>query len=71
MSPAFLADKFQHQLTPAEVKELEDFRAQFKSNAPAVETKGEGDARAVEVSVPQAATAGNNPLIFDVRVNHR
>ena len=71
MSPAFLADKFLHELTPAEVKELEDFRAQYKSDAPTVESKGEGDARSVEVSVPQPATAGNNPLIFDVRVNHR
>jgi eukaryotic-like serine/threonine-protein kinase len=71
MSPAFLTDKFLHELTPAEVKELEDFRAQFKADAPTVESKGEGDARSVEVSVPQPATAGNNPLIFDVRVNHR
>ncbi|HST50808.1 MAG TPA: protein kinase [Pyrinomonadaceae bacterium] len=71
MSPAFLTGKFLHELTPAEVKELEDFRAQFKSDAPAVESKGDGDARSVVVSAPQTATTGNNPLIFDVRVNHK
>jgi serine/threonine-protein kinase len=71
MSPSFLTGQVLHNLTPAEVKELEDFRAQFKSDAPTVESKGEGDARSVVVSVPQSATAGNNPLIFDVRVNHR
>jgi len=71
MSPSFLAGEYRHNLTPAEVKELEDFRAQFKSGAPSVESKGDGDARNVVVSAPQSATTGNNPLIFDVRVNHK
>lgn len=71
MSPAFLTGKVLHELTPAEVKELEDFRAQFKSEAPAVETKGNGADKSVVVFVPQPATADGKPLIFDVRVNHR
>jgi hypothetical protein len=71
MSPSFLTGEYKHNLTPAEVKELEDFRAQFKAGAPSVESKGDGDSRSVVVSAPQSATTGSNPLIFDVRVNHR
>jgi hypothetical protein len=56
---------------PAEVKELEDFRAQFKSNAPDVEARGEGAERRVNVLVPEAATFEGKPLIFDVRIDHR
>lgn len=71
MSPSFLAGKFMHELTPAEVKELEDFRAQFKSGAPAVAAQGEGDARRVTVSASQSATSDGKPLIFDVRIDHK
>jgi hypothetical protein len=61
MSPSFLTGEYKHNLTPAE----------FKAGAPSVESKGDGDSRSVVVSAPQSATTGSNPLIFDVRVNHR
>ena len=71
MSPPFLAGKYLHELTPAEVKELEDFRAQFKADAPTVSVKEDGGERRVVVSVPQSATSGGRPVIFDERINHR
>jgi serine/threonine-protein kinase len=71
MSPSFFNGKFLHELTPAEVKELEDFRAQFKASAPTVEVKGEGGDRAVVVNAPQSATTEGKPLIFDLRIDHR
>jgi serine/threonine-protein kinase len=71
MSPSFLAGKFLHELTPAEVKELEDFRAQSKSGASEASVRGEGGDRRVAVLAPEAATSGGKPLIFDVRVNHK
>jgi hypothetical protein len=71
MSPAFLAGKYLHELSPAEVKELEDFRAQFRADAPAVAAEGEGPDRRVAVSAPPSATNEGKPVIFDVRVNHR
>src|ERR1043166_3196725 len=71
MSPAFLAGKYMHELSPVEVKELEDFRAQFRSDAPQVAAAGEGDDRRVAVSAPQPATNAGKPVIFEVRINHR
>jgi eukaryotic-like serine/threonine-protein kinase len=71
MSPAFLAGKFMHELSPAEVKELEDFRAQFRADAPQVAAAGEGGDRRVAVSAPQPATNAGKPVIFEVRINHR
>ncbi|MFL6254279.1 MAG: protein kinase domain-containing protein, partial [Pyrinomonadaceae bacterium] len=70
-SPAFLAGKYLHELTPAEVKELEDFRAQFKSDAPEVAARGDGGDRRVVVLAPEPATEAGRPLIFDVRIDHR
>ena len=70
-SPAFLTGEYGHQLTPAEVKELEDFRAQFKADAPEVSVRGEGDERRVLVLAPEPATEAGRPLIFDVRIDHR
>jgi serine/threonine-protein kinase len=71
MSPSFLAGKFMHELSPTEVKELEDFRAQFKSDAPEVAARGEGAERRVNVLAPEPATSEGKPLIFDVRIDHR
>jgi eukaryotic-like serine/threonine-protein kinase len=71
MSPSFLTGKPFKDLTPAEIKELEDFRAQFKSTAPSVAVSGDGDARRVTVSAPQTATSDGKPLIFDVRIDHK
>ena len=70
-SPAFLAGKYKHELTPAEVKELEDFRAQFRSDVPEVSARGDGDERRVVVLAPELATEAARPLIFDVRIDHR
>jgi serine/threonine-protein kinase len=70
-SPAFLAGKFLHELTPTEVKELEDFRAQFKADAPEVSARGDGPDRRVVVLAPEPATESGRPLIFDVRIDHR
>jgi serine/threonine-protein kinase len=71
MSPSFLAGENEHKLSPAEVSQLEEFRKQFKQDAPVVEARGEGDERRVTVLAPETATSGGKPLIFDVRVNHR
>jgi hypothetical protein len=70
-SPAFLAGEYLHELTPAEVKELEDFRAQFKSDAPEVASRGDGGDRRVVVLAPEPATEAGRPLIFDIRIDHR
>ncbi len=71
MSPAFLAGKYLHELTPAEVNELEEFRARYKTDAPEVSVKGEGTERRVNVLAPEPATNAGKPLIFDIRVDHR
>jgi len=71
MSPAFLAGEHLHELTPEEVKALEDFRAQFASDAPEIQARGDGADRRVVVLAPEPATKSGRPLIFDVRVNHR
>ena len=71
MSPSFLAGKYLHELTPAEVKELEDFRAQFKADAPSFAVKEGGGEMRVAVNVPQPAASAGRPDIFDVRINHR
>jgi serine/threonine-protein kinase len=68
-SPAFLMGDIMHELTPAEVSELEEFRSQFKSDAPTVAAAGDGAEKRVVVNVP--ATAQGRPLIFDVRINHK
>ena len=70
-SPAFLAGQYLHELTPAEVKALEDFRAQFESDAPEITARGEGADRRVVVLAPVPATEAARPLIFDVRIDHR
>jgi serine/threonine-protein kinase len=71
MSPSFLTGKYLQELTPAEVKELEDFRAQFKPDAPEASVRGEGGERRVAVLAPEPATSGGKPLIIDVRIVHK
>jgi serine/threonine-protein kinase len=70
-SPAFLAGEYKHELTPAEVKALEDFRAQFKADAPEVSVRGDGDERRVVVLAPEPAIEAGRPLIYDIRIDHR
>jgi serine/threonine protein kinase len=69
MSPAFLAEKYAHKLSPEEVAALEEFRAQFKSDAPALSAAGDGAERRVVVNVP--ATVQSGTLIFDIRIDHK
>ena len=71
MSPSFLAGENEHELTPSEVAEWEQFRAQFKSEAPELVVEGVGNERRVTVLAPKSATNAGKPLIFDVRVDHK
>jgi serine/threonine-protein kinase len=70
-SPAFLDKEAGNELTAAEKKELEDFQAKYKANAPSTAVvNGGGTDPLVSVKVPQAA-APNEPVIFDVRLEHK
>ena len=70
LSPAFLAAPAGHQLTPAEIKEWEEFRAQHKTAAPVLDVKDNSEGQpAVSVSVP--LTAQSQPLFFDIRIRHQ
>lgn len=69
--PAFLEKEAGSDLTATEQKELEDFRAKYKANAPAIDVlNGGGTEPLVSVKVPQAA-APSDPVIFDVRIEHK
>ena len=67
-SPAFFAGA-PRTLKSEEIVALEEFRAQFKSDAPTVGVVGDGAEMRVAVSVP--ATAKGHTHIFDVRINHK
>ncbi|HEX8708893.1 MAG TPA: protein kinase [Pyrinomonadaceae bacterium] len=70
-TPAFLKAGAGRDLTAAEQKELEDFKARYKANAPASDViNANGDEPLVSVRVPQAAAAGE-PVIFDIRLEHK
>jgi hypothetical protein len=72
LAPAFLATESGHELTPAELKELEDLRARSKTASASADVK-ESDAKggaAVAVSV-ESAGAPSEPVIFDIRIEHR
>ncbi|MDT5060260.1 MAG: hypothetical protein QOH63_719 [Acidobacteriota bacterium] len=70
-APAFLDKEAGHELTAAEQKELEDFRAKYKANAPASDVlNGGGTEPLVSVKASQAA-APSEPVIFDVRIEHK
>jgi serine/threonine protein kinase len=69
-SPAFLNEGAGRELTAAEQKELADFRAKYKANAPATDVlNGGGTEPLVSVKAPQAAQS--EPVIFDVRIEHK
>jgi serine/threonine-protein kinase len=69
-TPAFLNEEAGRELTAAEQKELEDFRAKYKANAPKTDViNGGGTEPFVSVKVPQAAE--REPVIFDVRIEHK
>ncbi|MDQ1592541.1 MAG: eukaryotic-like serine/threonine-protein kinase [Pyrinomonadaceae bacterium] len=72
LAPAFLATEAGHELTPAELKELEDLRARAKTALPFADVK-DSDAKggaAVAVAVGSAG-APSEPVIFDIRIEHR
>ncbi|HEY9405745.1 MAG TPA: protein kinase [Pyrinomonadaceae bacterium] len=73
LTPAFLATDAGHVLTPAELKELEDLRARSKTALPVADVKdsgAQGGAATVAVAV-QSAGAPSEPVIFDIRIEHR
>jgi serine/threonine protein kinase len=67
-SPAFFAGT-PRTLKSEEIVALEEFRAQFKSDAPTVGVADDGEKKRVVVKV--TATAEGHPLIFDVRIDHK
>ena len=68
LAPAFLSEKYRHVLTPAEVKELEDFRAQHKLTDVKQFVQPENNEDAVVVSVPGAVN--DRPVIFEIYIKH-
>jgi serine/threonine-protein kinase len=70
LAPAFLAQESGHELTPAELKELEDLRARAKTGLPFADVKDETGAASVAVAV-QSAGAPDEPVVFDIRIEHR
>jgi hypothetical protein len=72
LSPAFLATDAGHVLTPAELKELEDLRARSKTALPVADVKDSGAQKSGAVAVAvQSAGAPSEPVIFDIRIEHR
>jgi hypothetical protein len=67
-SPTFFAGA-PRTLKSEEIVALEEFRAQFKSDAPTVGVAGDGEKKRVVVNV--TATTEGHPLIFDVRIDHK
>jgi hypothetical protein len=73
LAPAFLAESAGRELSPAELKELEDLRLRAKTAAPVADVKQlqtGGDAETVAVSVA-SASAPVEPVVFDIRIEHR
>ncbi|HEY0407263.1 MAG TPA: protein kinase [Pyrinomonadaceae bacterium] len=69
-SPAFLSAAGK-TLTAAEQKEWEDFKTQFKANAPVTDViNGSGVDPFVSIKIPQAKPTGE-PVVFDMRIEHK
>ncbi|HKC62283.1 MAG TPA: protein kinase [Pyrinomonadaceae bacterium] len=67
--PAFLSEDAA-DLTATEQKVFDDFKTKYKANAPATNViNGGGTDPLVSVKIPQAAE--NEPVIFDVRIEHK
>ncbi len=70
-SPAFLRETAGHPLSRAEQVDLESFRVQYKANTAATDViNGGGVDPFVSVKAPQAKATGE-PVIFDVRIDHK
>jgi serine/threonine protein kinase len=69
-TPGFLNAEAGRELTDDEQQELEAFRAKYKANAPTTDViNGGGTSPFVSVKTPQAAAS--EPVIFDVRIEHK
>ncbi len=69
-APSFLTKEAGRELSSLEQQELEDFRSKYKANAPTANVlNGGGTEPLVSVKVPQAAVS--EPVIFEVRVEHK
>jgi uncharacterized protein YjbJ (UPF0337 family) len=69
-APAFLNEEAGRELTEEEQKELDDFRAKYKANAPTTDViNGGGTDPLVSVKAPQAAKG--EVIVFDVRIEHK
>lgn len=67
---SFLNEEAGRELTDDEQQELEGFRAKYKANAPTTDViNGGGTNPFVSVKAPQAAKS--EPVIFDVRIEHK
>jgi serine/threonine protein kinase len=70
LAPKFLSGRAGRELSPAELKELEDLRARAKVAAPALEVKDAGEGlRVVAVSAANAEAA--SLVVFDIRIEHQ
>jgi eukaryotic-like serine/threonine-protein kinase len=73
-SPAFLADASLRRLSPAELRELENFRAQYETNRTTLTATNEDGDRSkplTNVSVNgENGENGNQPMIFDIAIQH-
>ncbi len=68
--PAFLAAGAGHELTPVELKELEELRGRAQTATPTGDVIELNESeRALTVAVP-AARAAAQPLIFEIRIEH-
>lgn len=68
-SPAFLNAEAGSELTEEEQTEFEEFRTQHKANAPATDVINGADPM-VLVKVPAARQPGE-PVVFDIRIEHK
>ena len=69
-TPGFFAGAAGHPLSSDELKQWDDFRAQFKANAVATEVIKTGASPVVSVKIPQTEPEGS-PVIFKVRIEHK
>lgn len=69
--PAFLTLESLRRLTPAELREFENFRAQYEGSAPTTTAENQNDDAAKPLTVVSANETGENqPVIFDVAIQH-
>lgn len=72
LTPAFLAEKAEHDLTPDEVGELEKLRADAQTGATSAHVQDTNGTQqtAVAVNIP-GTDKMSRPVIFDIRIEHK